>query len=249
MKLLSVLGVGVFMVTSLAVGTRLFLLWRRTHQLPELLLTITLWCVGGLGFALGMIARLLHASSGGGVTIAFFALVAEYVGCGALAIFAWRVFHPGARWAAGIAFAVLAVQLAALVAEVASGQVVRYTDGGHMAGPFIPLGLAARALGPAWLGFESFRYYSILRRRLRLGLAERAVVHRVALWGMATSSTAMGYAVSVVHRAVYGTGLQAHGWALGLVSAFAFVSAIGIGLAFFPPPFYRRWAGELEEPS
>lgn len=245
MKLLSVLGVGVFMLTSAAVGTRLLLLWRRTHQLPELLLTIALWCVGVLGFALGMTARLLGATAAGaGTPIAVAALCAEYTGCGALVVFAWRVFHPRAKPAKGFASVLLTLMLAALLAELLSGQFFHYTDGGPISGAIVPLGLAARGVGPAWLGYECFRYHAMLRKRLELGLAELSVVHRVALWGVATTATASGYALSVAHRVVYRTGIQAHGWALESVSLLALVSAVGVGMAFFPPAFYRRWVGE-----
>jgi hypothetical protein len=243
-KALSILGVGVFMLTSAAVGTRLLLLWRRTHQLPELLLTIALWCIGVLGFALGMTARLSAVGAGAPHPLAVSALCAEYIGCGALVVFAWRVFHPRESWAKGLAGVVLALMLGALLAEIGSGQFLHYADGSPISGPIVPLGLAARGLGPAWLSYECFRYHAMLRRRLELGLAELAVVHRIALWGMATLSTASGYAISVAHRSIFGTGLQAHGWALGSVSLLALVSALGVGLAFFPPPFYRRWVGE-----
>ena len=245
MKALSILGVGLFMLTSAAVGGRLLLLWRRTRELPELLLTIALWCTGVLGFALGMVARLSVAGGGTNeMPIAVAALCSEYVGCAALVAFAWRVFHPKEVWAKALCGALLVLLLGALVAEIASGQFVHYSDGSRITGPIVPLALATRGLGPAWVSFECFRYHALLRRRLKLGLAEISVVHRIAAWGTASLATALGYAISAVHRAVFGTGLQAHAWALGSVSLLAFVSAIGLGLAFFPPRFYRRWVGE-----
>lgn len=244
MKLFSALGVGLFMITSAAVGARLLLLWRRTRELPELLLTVALWCTGVLGFALGMIARLSAAAGGSATPIAVAALCSEYVGCGALAAFAWRVFHPRDAWAKALCGVLVVLLLGALVAEIASGQYVHYTDGSRISGPIVPLAIAARGLGPAWVSLECFRYHALLRRRLKLGLAEIAVVHRIALWGAAAAATAAGYAIAVVHRTVFGTGLQAHVWALDSVSLLAFVSAIGVGLAFFPPRFYRRWVGE-----
>ncbi len=244
MRLLSILGVGAFMLTSGAVGTRLLLLWRRTHELPELLLTIALWCTGVLGFALGVMARLLHAAGIAARPVALAALSSEYIGCAALVLFAWRVFHPRDGWAKALAGVLIAVMLGSLLMEIGSGQFIHYANTQPSSGPVLPLGLAARGLGPAWLTWECFRYHAMLRRRLKLGLAEIAVVHRIGLWGMATAATAGGYVISVMHRALFGTGLQAHTWALGSVSALAFVSAIGVGLAFFPPPFYRRWVGE-----
>lgn len=247
MRLFGAAGVALFMLTSAVVGGRLFVLWWRTRRLPELLIATALWCSGCLGFALGMISRLMvqhHPAAR--VAAASFALGAEYVGALAVLVFAWRVFHPRARWAAALAALIAAALVAAVAAEVLSGQYLRYSDGLAISGPWVPLGLAARALAPLWMAIECWRYRALLQRRLRLGLAEPAVAHRFALWGTASAATGAGYALSVVHRAVFGTGLQAHVWALDTVSALALVSAVGVALAFFPPSSYRRWVGEAE---
>ena len=51
---------------------------------------------------------------------------------------------------------------------------------------------------------------------------------------------ALGYAVSIALRLVYGTGLAAHPWAVTLVSSLLLVTAAALALAFFPPAAYRR---------
>lgn len=237
MKVVSLLGFALFTLTAAAVGLRTLLLWHKTRQLPELTLSLGLWCTGVFGFALGLVSRLL----GGNVVLAGLSLASEYVGCAALVVFGWRVFRAGERWATRLYGALLALLVAGLTAELVSAEFVRYANGTVATGPIIPLGLAARGLGPAVVAVECVRYHAMLRRRAALGLAKRAVVHRVALWGLAQACTALGYVIATVHRAVWGTGLQAHDWALGSASLLALTSAIGIGLAFFPPGFYRRW--------
>ena len=52
MGLLTALGFGCFFLVSLAVGLRLVLQWRRTRQLPELLIGIGVLGIGPVGFAL-----------------------------------------------------------------------------------------------------------------------------------------------------------------------------------------------------
>ena len=151
------------------------------------------------------------------------------------------MFHPREKWAAAVAASWVVLAAAAFGLEIASGQYLRYTDSLRSQGPFLPLGLSVRALAPLWLAWECLRFYTMLRRRLALGLADPLVVHRVGLWGLSMAASSGAYVLAVVHRLSYGTGLRAHVWALSTTSALAMTSAICIGFAFFPPPFYRRW--------
>jgi hypothetical protein len=59
MKVVSLLGVVVFMLTSLVVGTRVIALWWRTRKLPELLLGIALLLVGFVCYAVGTAGKLV----------------------------------------------------------------------------------------------------------------------------------------------------------------------------------------------
>ncbi len=242
MKIVALVCLGLFMVSSLVVGLRVLGLAVRTRKLPETLLATALLCVGFLAFAVGTGAKLfIEGTEALRRTLTAVGLSIECIGVLALIAFAWRVFHPGKRWAAALA-ALLGLGIAAaLWGEVGSGQYLRYADSTPMSGPWIPLGLAARGAGPAWMAIECFRFHAQLRRRARLGLAEPFVVHRVALWGTAIGASALAYTTSVVHRVIYGTGLREHGWALAIVSVLAIVTATGIALAFFPPRAYLRW--------
>lgn len=242
MSSVGVVGVLLFMVASVVVGTRLMWLWTRTRQLPELLLATALWCTGFYGFALGVLAKkVLAFPPSMRLLLQVLDLSGEYVGAAALMVFAWRVFRPEERWAAGLAATWGVASLAALAWELSSGQYVRYMDNVPSSGPCVPIGLAVRGMAPLWMTVEALRYYLMSRRRLRLGLAEPLVVNRLGLWTVASAVAAVGYGVSVVHRAVYGTALEAHTWVVDGVAFLAFVSAVGISLAFFPPPAYRRW--------
>src|SRR5262249_16178730 len=50
-------------------------------------------------------------------------------------------------------------------------------------GPSYWINFAARVSGVVWMSVESFRYGAMLRRRLRLGLADPLVANRFLLWG------------------------------------------------------------------
>jgi hypothetical protein len=238
----SIAGLALFMIASIAVGIRLLRLWRITHLLPELLLAVALLCTGSLGFALEMFVRLVpDVSPSTSMKLMFLGLAGEYAGAVAMMVFAWKVFRPRATWAAALAMGLATLLALALTGETLSGEYLRYVDRQPIEGPYVPLGIATRGLAPTWMALEAFRYHGMLRRRVRLGLAEPVVVHRLALWGTASAASAMAHAVAVAHRLRFGTSLDAHMWALNTVSALAAVAAVGIALAFFPPPFYRRW--------
>lgn len=242
MTMVTVACVSLFMITSLVVGVRLLALFAKTRELPELLLAIALLGVGFLGFAVATAMKLWqHPPESLLSWLPIVGLSLEYVGCLALTAFAWRVFHPRSPVAAAIAIGLTALMIAAILGETISGENLRYIDGGPITAPYVPVGLFMRALGPAWMSFECLRYYSALRRRLRLGLADPLIAHRFLLWGLGIGAAAVGYGVAVLHRAIYATGIQGHAWSLGAVAFLAFGSAGAIALAFFPPRAYRRW--------
>jgi len=213
---------------------------RRTRELPELLLGIALITVGFLCYAIGTAAKLLFSASE--PTRGLFTMLGlglEGLGQLPLIGFAWRVFHPRSRVAAVVAVALGLGIIGAFSGEVGSGQFLRYSDSVPAEGPWVPLGLLARGTAPAWMAFECLRFHRQLRRRLSVGLADPLVVNRVALWGWAMAASAMAYVTSLVHRALYGTGVREHLAAVSLVSALAMVAAVCLGLAAFPPRWYR----------
>ena len=110
-----------------------------------------------------------------------------------------------------------------------------------------------RAAPMVWVTVESFRYWSILRRRLRLGLADAVVANRFLLWGIWSAATFVNLAADPVARVAYvalagssteivmdvlwpvGLGTMGVAMVLGIVSAATLL------LTFFPTAAYRRW--------
>jgi hypothetical protein len=244
------IGVALFMLTSLVVSLRLVWLYLRTRKLPELLMAVALLCTGFLAFAVGTAGKILiDASSSLRIGLTLLGLSIEYIGDAALALFAWRVFHADKRWSRLVVSLLGVVWIGAFLGELLSGEYLRYSDSAPATGPWIPLGLLARGLAPAWLAFECLRLHAQLRRRVRLGLADPLVTHRVGLWGLAMTASAGAYVVPIAHRLAYGTGLREHVWAISIVSALAMVTAICIGFAFFPPRAYRQRMQSLAPPD
>lgn len=243
MRIVSLTGLVLFMLVSLAVGGRL--LWRGgRNRVPELLMGVALFCAGFLAFALGTAGKLfLDASETTRMGLTILGLSLEYVGNIAMALFAWRVFHRRSMIAMAVTTLFALAVCTALTLEITTGEYLRYSDAIATEEPWIPLALVVRAFAPGWLSFECFRFHASLRKRLRLGLAKRIVVHRVALWGVAMLCVTAGYSVSIVHRLLFGTGIAAHPWAVASVATGLLVAAVALGWAFFPPQGYRERLG------
>lgn len=250
MKYAALIGVGLFMLTSLVVGSRLAWLYVQRRKLPELLMAFALLCTGFLAFAVGTAAKILVTPTPAlQHNLAVLGLTIEYLGDAAIMLFAWRVFHADKRWAAGVIALLGVLAVAGFCGEVLSGQVLHYADSEPMVGPWIPLGLAARGLAPTWMAFECFRFHAQLRRRVRIGLADPLVMQRVGLWGLAMAACALAYVVPIAHRLIYGTGIREHLWAISAVSALAMVTAVSLWIAFFPPRRYRQRMTSLLPPD
>ena len=246
MKILSLAGLVLFMVASLVIGVRLLWLGRQ-RRAPELLMGIALFVGGFLAFALGTTGKLfLDVSETSRFALTLVGLGLEYTGNVAMVLFAWRVFHRRRLWAMAMATVFVVGACTMLTLEIATGEVLRYSDPLPIEGPWVPLALGVRALAPTWLALECLRFHANLRKRLKLGLAKRIVVQRVLLWGVGMLCVAAGYAISVAHRLIYATGITAHPWAVMAVSTCLLVSALSLGWAFFPPESYRRRMEEDE---
>jgi hypothetical protein len=97
-----------------------------------------------------------------------------------------------------------------------------------------------------WVSWEPLRYHAMMRRRLKLGLAEPLVVDRFLLWGVGSASRlvlvlfGVGSALWVRHLDP-GTALAFSNLVLGGTSVCGLVASVAYWLAFHPTPAYRRW--------
>lgn len=242
MEGLRLFGVGIFLVACLAVGARLLVLAAHTRQAPELALGVTLFASGGLGGILYFLGT-SRAEELGALAVWVRGGGRLCLSAGALTLwgFTWRVFRPGTRWAA-VVFSLGA--LAVLAGFVGEGFATSFS-GGNFHTAWSQLGILARGLAFLWAAIESFRYFGLLRRRLRVGLADPVVVNRFLLWGIATSTAFGIYAVALVNLLDsspqdVAAGVFKPTWAL-LTSVLGLTSAICTWFAFLAPVRYRRW--------
>src|SRR5215475_11496383 len=93
----AVIGGGSFVVVGGFVSVRLLMLWRRTRQLPELLLGLGLGLSGTIGYPVSAVARAVGPSE---LQSGLFALsaVLAFSSQIAMLVFTWRVFRPAEGW-------------------------------------------------------------------------------------------------------------------------------------------------------
>jgi hypothetical protein len=223
---------GLLVTCSIAVyvGVRTLTIWRRTRMAPELLIGLSV-----LGLSVGGVV--LTVMGNRPMTTTTFApyafgLAALVVHVGAAYVGNWKIFRPRARWPAvlscvAIGFASLWAVWALEMPETSWDRTIYYTY--------------VRLIGQAWGMYECFRYSSMLRRRVDLGLAEPMVAHRLWLWGMGGFTQVIVLSWEVVTWYATGTLLAATPMGLHLTSALGLAGITTTALAFFPPDAYVRF--------
>jgi len=243
------------LILSLVVGIRLLLRARQVWPLPELSLGVYFL----MSAVIGTIPQLIVYSSLTDPSLAMpdatarvmlcIAVFTMAVGASSVYVFTWKVFRPDAWWAKGIAIAGGSTLAVGFVWEaVAEGFApVVFAGPGHW------LGWAARTVAMLGVTWESGRYYWMLRRRMRLGLADPVVTNQFLLWSLWAASSTVNYLADLVTRAVYvwlsGTTTelipeilaQVVPVTLAVTNVLGAISAATLFLTFFPSERYRRW--------
>lgn len=223
------------LVTSLAAG-RLFLLWRETRCLPELLIAILIFGVGTIAVGSSFLINQLMDPGPVRTVVDFIPQLGAAVGMTALSIFTWRVYRPASAMARNVAvfFAVGGFGLIALA--VASGSVAILAT--H---PYIELSSFIQVAVMLWSAGEAFSYLGPMRRRLALDLADPMVVNRFLLWGIATGTAGLGIAIGGVGRILTENPAMPPAWISLNYALHGMASAFAFWFAFKPPRAYAQW--------
>jgi hypothetical protein len=237
MQLIAALGGLAFIVSSLVTGARLLGVARRTRELPEFVLGFGLFLMGGLGYPLtllGEFGAFLPNDARAGLIAANQACTV--VGITLFSFFTARVFRPHSTLArvyvvaAGAAFCLIFVHRAVTLGFAPLSQ-------GGQSQPIPHVILTVLSLG--WAGIESLLYYGLLRKRLRLGLADPVLVDRMRLWAVGMLCAMLLTGISGVLNALHIPFNETTAGVL-TVGVMGSVSAGSIWLAFFPPAVYVR---------
>ena len=245
MIILSIVGLGAFLVACTIVGIRLLLLWRRTRELPELAIGLAFLLGGALGYVPVVIATAVPDLPDRIATATFATgILALDVGAGALWLFTWRVFHPADPWAKRLFIAAIVLLLGTFVGQVATGG---FSGTAYVHSLWYWAGFLTRASAFAWAAVESLRYHSALRKRARLGLAARSDVDVFLAWGVATTSAFLIFVLTALGIAMGDRELPV---LVRVAQSFAGLVAAGsIWLTFFPPALYTQFVRSGRAPE
>lgn len=227
-------GLVAFMVSSLVIGIRLLLLWSRARKLPELMIGCGILGIGPLAFIF-VLAGAACSETSPGLASVFLAgaLISTSGGSVAAAIFNWRVFHPNSR---AVRRVVVAFALAFAGAFVWEAMATGFTDFTGLR-PYSVLSTGILLWGAA----ESLRYFAMMRRRGKLGLADPLVTHRFLLWGLGIGAAGVGSAISVGAQVLTGQYMLEVPWVMASNSLHGLTAAVLMWVAFLPPGFYQRF--------
>jgi len=232
MAMVQLAGYAAFIVTSLILGTRLVWLWRRTREWPELLIGSAFLLGGGIGYLCWLTLGVLTGSGASSEAIkqvATIGLAATGLGAISNGIGTALIFRPGRSWAraivigAGLGIGLCWSQYVGRPAGDAAQQFWRTVS---MVSPLY-----------VWGAIEAISLGRMLRRRVRLGLADPLVANRTLLYGVSSAAVVVSIAISYSAQFVYGA--QPPTWTATLASASLLVGAGAIWLGFFPPASYR----------
>jgi hypothetical protein len=238
MELVAAFGGVAFILASLVVGLRILLLARRTRQLPELVIGLSLFLAGGIAYPLIVLARMATAWPDS-LRVGLFALSMLLSGTGTLCacMFNQRVFRPDAGWAKALVFGLACVQAALMAYQCITPGIAAAAL--HNQGLGVRLFTAAHGVPLLWASIESFRYAAQLARRVKLGLADPVIADRVRLWGISMAASLV-INVAATIAALRGIDFAATTLGAAVIAPLGLIAAGSIFLAFLPPQAYLR---------
>lgn len=236
MEIIAAIGGGSFVLTSLVTGCRLLWMSKRTRQLPEFILGLGLFLMGGLGYPLTMLGEFgTGLADGTRAALVMSNQLCGVVGLTLLGAFTWWVFRRDDKIAAALVSATGATFIALFVWRAMTHGFTPIALGGLQA-PLLHTLLTIAVLGVS--GAESLRYHMQLRKRMRLGLADPLITDRFRLWavGMLVAMSLSGIASLCNYFDIAFNTTTIGILTTGVLGS---VCAASIWCAFFPPRFYE----------
>lgn len=239
MAVLAAVGGVSFLLLCIVGGARLLLLARRTRELPEFVLGMGLFLMGGVATPMAGVARApLGLSEVTSAVLLVGHSVIMAAGMAGFAQFTRWVFRPQEGWALLLSLALPVGMLVSIPAMLLlDSSILAHVNN---AGPGYMLQQTCVFVTLGWAGFESLRYSAVLKRRLKLGLADPVVFDRVRLWGVAMALATLMSVVTVGGQFV-GIDVLASMGGAAFIGCVGFVAGSAIYLALLPPRAYTRW--------
>jgi hypothetical protein len=225
-----------YCVAALIVGVRLLRLARRTRQLPELMIGLSFLTGSVIGHPALLVVKVLVAKSSAlAWPTGAIGLVGLSVATVCILVGWWRIYHPTARWAPWVLSAWTALIVVVGVTEMQ----LPAADIAAFGSPWLPLRLLVQGGAFAAMACSGFRYHALLRRRVRIGLADPVVANRIWLWNLAASGVTLQclYLLAIPYL---GRIFDAEAVAPVVYGTLGVVIALCITQAFYPSQRYLR---------
>jgi hypothetical protein len=153
--------------------------------------------------------------------------------------FVRRVFRPHERWARFLQVGLCGVLWGGWLADTATGGLTASTPG-----LFYWISFSVIGTYPLWAAVEALHYWSLMRKRVELGLADPLVTNRFLLWSVAALCTmASIWTVQIPtflgYEAFSPDAVQLTTVTMLATSALGIVTIGAYWLTFFPPGWYR----------
>ena len=248
------LGVLAWYLSALYVGWRLLRIAARRDDAPARWIGTYLFVAMGIGSILISIPTARGALGGIAPTpfdrmLVAVALACTVVGNVGILTFTRRVFRPES--AVAKAFAV-AVGVLLVFGALGHGWIDRFSW--LLTGVSAVLYLSGTVLSQGWSALESLRYYGLMRKRLRLGLAEPLDANRFLLWGIGAGAAALMLFATTIELQMEGVATperiaMVRRLSLPVMSVLGLMSAGSYFFAFLPAGWYvRRFAATPAAP-
>ena len=239
MQLLALPGFVAFFFVSLWVGARMLAQWRRTRALPELLLGLGVLGIGPVGFGLVMLAAGAGARQPDAPSLlAGLSALAVGGGASAKAIFNWKIYHPGSRAVAAVAFAAIALLVVAIVGDALT---TGFAPAAWMQPGWMLVRQGVQIGVLLWGACEALGWWLRMRRRLRIGIADPLVANRFLLWGIGAGMAGSGSLIGMLVGLAYGRPMSELPLLTLVLSLCGLVSAVALWLAFAAPEWWKLW--------
>lgn len=243
--LIYIISTAIFSILAIVVAIRLLALSRRTQQIPERSVGLSIGLAAGLGYGTLIFGLVGRRAAGWDDAPEFYTWIIgagwifHNLGVSFMLDFVRRVFRPGEAWAGVLQVGLTSLLWGAWTIDVMDGGLVAARPGFYYWLCFSVIGTY-----PLWTAIEALHYWSMMRRRVSLGLADPLVANRFLLWAIASLCTMasiwtveiptfLGYerlslgAVHITTVTMIGTSV------LGIITICTY------WLTFFPPDWYR----------
>jgi hypothetical protein len=198
-----------------------------------------LWICGG-GYPMLLLGQLASHELARFALVSF-GVLSGHVGMACILWFTYRVFRTEVAWlrvAVYGLFAALAVTCVGSIAvffeaRASAEAMVRESEAWGHALNFVS------SLGFAWTAFESLRYYGLVRRRVRLGLADPLVASRMLLWGV-FGAGCLGINLVGLAATLRDVDPAGDAFTVAASSLLSLVVTSALWLAFLPPESFVR---------